>query len=147
MRLETLFTDDCRAKVTATWGVDQCPIQAYRTQDSGLKGASDAMPHRLLKQAILDRLEEIQTLSKALICDSHGVLAYIDCPCTPNAPAPGHQPAPGAPTQHRPGNPQPHELHDPHPRPRRTSQRSPGKYHLNQVICLTCYPQTRQSDM
>ncbi len=33
-----------------------------------------------LKQTILDRLEEIQTLSKALICHSHDVPAYIDCP-------------------------------------------------------------------
>ena len=56
-----------------------------------------------LKQTIPDGLEEIQTLARTLISRSQDVLAYFDHPRTSNAPTPGHQRTPGAPTRHRPG--------------------------------------------
>ena len=52
-----------------------------------------------LTQAVPDGPEEIQTLAKALISRSQDVLAYFYRPRTSNAPTPGDQRAPGAPTR------------------------------------------------
>ena len=46
-RLETLFADERHAAVQAPWGVYQRLIQAYRTEDPGLKKVPDATAHRL----------------------------------------------------------------------------------------------------
>ena len=48
-RLEALFADDRHAAVQAAWGVYQRLIQAYRTEDPGLKKVPDATAHRLLE--------------------------------------------------------------------------------------------------
>ena len=114
-------------------------FQAYRTEDSGL---GRFLMQRLidsLTQAVPDGPEEIQTLAKALISRSQDVLAYFYRPRTSNAPTPGDQRAPGAPTRHHPWIPipQPHPLHRPQPHPHRTPQRPPDNNHLNQAISPT----------
>ena len=102
-RLENLFADDRHAAVQAAWAVYQHLIQAYRTEEAGL---GKYLTQRLidsLKQAIPDRLEEIQTLARTLTETASDILAYFDHPRTSNGPTSGDQRTPGAPTRHHPG--------------------------------------------
>ena len=84
--LEAVLADERHAPAQAAWGVYQRLIQAYRAEEAGLGRFLMQQLISSLKQAVLDGLDEIQTLARTLDERVTDILAYFDHPRTSDGP-------------------------------------------------------------